>query len=70
MCEPWRGADREGEKILSRLHVQPGARCGAPSQDCEIMILAKVRSRTVNPLSHPGAPLSLSKQLVIAWQEL
>ena len=32
-----RGRERKRERIVSRLHIQHGARRGAPSHDCEIM---------------------------------
>ena len=49
--------DRGRERIPSRLHTQHGARCGARSHDPGITTRAEIESQTLNPLSHPGAPL-------------
>ena len=51
--------ERERERILNRLHVQCGAWCGARSHSYEIMTRAKIKSRMLNQLSHPGAPIHL-----------
>ena len=63
---------REKERMLSRLHTQHRAwhraPCkaprGAPSQDPGIMIWADIKSRTLNWLSHPGAPTNKRFQMV------
>ena len=36
-AQQWGGVEREGERILSRLHAQRGACCRARSHDPEIM---------------------------------
>ena len=48
---------RERERIPSRLHAvsaEPDA--GLRLTNCEVMTRAKMKSRMLNPLSHPGAP--------------
>ena len=45
------------ERILSRLHTQHRAQCGAQSHDPGIMPWANVKSWTLHWLSHPGASL-------------
>ena len=46
-----------GEKIiLSRLHTQHRAQCGAQSPNLEIMTWAKSKSQTFNQLRHPSTP--------------
>ena len=50
----WVGGRTEGEGI-SRLCAECRAQCGALSHDPEIIIWAKIKSWTLNQLSHPGA---------------
>ena len=50
----WRGGGNRRERILSRLHAHHGARCRAQSHNPEIMTWAKVKSWTLNQLSHSG----------------
>ena len=51
------GAEREGERILSRLHTIRAEPDVEPNpMNCEIMTLAEIKSQTLNLLSHPGAP--------------
>ena len=47
---------RERERILSRLHTQHRAPCGARSHDTGITTSAEIKSQTLNRLSHAGAP--------------
>ena len=59
------GAERERERERKRgrenpkqaLYWQCRAQLGAQSHGHEIMTLVEIRSWTLNPLSHPGAPL-------------
>jgi len=53
-----RGGKRQRgrEGIASRLPAERRARRGAPSHDPEITTWAETKSRTLNRLSHPGAP--------------
>jgi len=44
------------ERISSRLPAESRAQHGARSQDPEIITSAEIKSWTLNPLSHPGAP--------------
>ena len=45
------------ERILSRLHtVSTEPNAGLEPTNCKIMTWAKTKSRTLNWLSHPGAP--------------
>ena len=49
--------EREREKIPSRLYTvstQPDT--GLELTNCEMVTLANIRSRSLNQLSHPGAP--------------
>ena len=51
------GAEREGERIPSRLHTastEPDV--GLEPINCEMMTSAETNSRTLNRRSHPGAP--------------
>ena len=48
--EGWGG----GNRILSRLHTQHKAEHEAQAHIREIMTWAKIRSRTLNGLNHPG----------------
>ena len=49
--------EREGrERILSTLHAQCWAQCGAQSHNPEIMIWADIKNPTLNQLSHPDNP--------------
>ena len=50
---------RWGERTLSRLSAQHGAWCRALFHHPEVMTRAKIRSGTLNRLSHPGAPKML-----------
>ena len=51
------GAEREGGRIPSRLHTVSGEpNVGTELTNREIMTRAKIKSRTLNCLSHPGAP--------------
>ena len=50
-------ADREGENPKQTLCYQHRAWCGAQSPDHEIMTWAEIKSRMLNRLSHPGAPI-------------
>ena len=52
-----KGEGRRRERILSRLHTQSRAWCGAWSHDPEIMIWTKIQSWMLNQLSHPGPPV-------------
>ena len=45
------------ERLLSRFHTQHRAQCGAQSHNPGIMTWAKIKSQTLNLLSHPGAPV-------------
>ena len=45
-----------GKRIWSRLHTDHRAQLGAPSHDSETMTWAKTKSKTLNWLSHSGAP--------------
>jgi len=58
-----RGRGRQG--ILSRLHSQRRARCGARSRNPEIMTWAKINSQILNWLGHSGTPTAL-----IFWYEI
>ena len=50
-----RGSEREGERILSRLHaVSTEPNMGLSPMNHEIMTWAKIKSQTLNRLSHPG----------------
>ena len=49
--------EREGDKILSRLHtVSAEPDSGLEPTNREILTRAEIKSRTLNRLSHPGAP--------------
>ena len=51
------GAERQGERNPCRLptiSVEPHA--WFELTNCKIMTLAKIKSQTLNGLSHPGAP--------------
>ena len=50
------GAEREGERISSRLHTEHRAQCGTPSHNPEITTWARNKSWIVNQLHHPGNP--------------
>ena len=54
---PKQGREKEGEKILSRLHAQHRAQRGTWSHDPGIMTWAEIKSWTLNQLSYPGIPL-------------
>ena len=61
--ERQREKERENPK---QDHVQHGAHCGTPSHNSRIMTWAKIKSGTLNWLSHPGTPtnyLFLKNQL-------
>ena len=47
---------RGRERILRRIHVHCGYRCGTGSQDPGIRIWAKIKSQMLNWLSHPDTP--------------
>ena len=51
-----REREKERERILSRLHAQCWTQSGAWSHDHKIMTWAKIKSRTLNQLSHPDTP--------------
>ena len=52
-----RGRERETERIPSRSHaVRTEPDMGLKLTNREIMIGAEIKSRTLNRLSHPGAP--------------
>ena len=60
--------EREIDSIPSRLH----AICAEPDlglklMNCEIMAWAKIKSRMLNWLNHPGAPASLDVELASQW---
>ena len=51
------GAEREGERIPSRLRIvsaEPDV--GLEPTNCEIMTRAKIKSQMLDRLSHPGVP--------------
>ena len=52
------GAERGRQRIRSRLHaVSAEPSVGLKLTNCEIMTLAKIKSRPLNPLSHPSTPI-------------
>ena len=48
---------RGRERILSTLHIQGRAPCGAWLHDSEIMTWAEIKRWPLNQLSHPDAPI-------------
>ena len=51
----WGGAEREGERITSRLcPVSTEPYPGLKPTNCVIMSRAKTKCQTLNQLSHPG----------------
>ena len=51
-----RERERERERILSSLHVQHGAQCGAWPHNPGIMTWVEIKRLSLNWLSHPAAP--------------
>ena len=56
---PEREREREGGRVLSRLHTQHGAQCRTRPHDPEIMTWAEIKSQTLNWLNHPDTPQDL-----------
>ena len=60
-CASMVRTEREGERILSRLHTYHGAQFGAGCHDCEIMTWVDIKSQT-EPPRRPSQLLFLSLQ--------
>ena len=50
------GAEKERETQAGSIRVSVEPNVGLSLMNCEIMILAEIKSRMLNHLSHPGTP--------------
>ena len=65
------GAEREGERerISSRLRtVRAEPNAGLKLTNCDNMTWAKTKSRRLNQLTHPGAPINQSLNTILKIQ--
>ena len=63
--------EREGDRIPSRLRAvstEPDA--GLKPKNCEIMTCVEIKSWTLNRLSHPGAPKSQFRLLIMIGKKV